>query len=69
MSIEKAKMYQTARISKQAGELPEGFYAGEYVAVRYIGRGAFGLNFQVAHSRAFELAAVLSENDLENFVL
>lgn len=69
MTITKAKLFQTARIREDAHELPEGFYPGEYVAVRFISKGAFGLNFQISHGRKFNDSAVVDEHSLENFCL
>lgn len=69
MSINKAKLFKTAMIEWDAVNVPEGFSPGEFVAVRYNGRGAFGLNFAISKSDTMSNPVVVSEYILTRFVL
>jgi hypothetical protein len=62
VSIAKAKLYKTARVHGNS----DCFQCGTIVAVEYVGRGAFGLNFRCT---LHEFTEVLSEHALTDFVL
>jgi hypothetical protein len=67
VSITKAKMYRTARLIPDAWEIPDGFKAGEYVAVSFL-RRAMGTNVFQCTSITGSVAAI-SDIELESFVL
>ncbi len=65
MTQAKAKLYKTARIA----EAVFGYNVGDCVAVRFVGRGAFELNFQINAPASDECALCVPEHYLTDFVL
>jgi hypothetical protein len=57
----RAKLYKTAVVVNDIGE----FKAGEIVAVEFVGRGSFALNFRI---KLDQRCMVVTEFDLHSFV-
>ena len=67
MTINKAKLYKTAVIENPIEG--SGLVKGDVVSVKFVGRGAFGLNFLIEADYLGVLPMTVSEHDLTNFVL
>ena len=67
LSVAKSKLYKTAQLIPEAWEIPTGFKAGEFVAVRFL-RVTWGCCiFQCTNASGN--VAEISEMELANFVL
>ena len=63
MTIAKAKLYRTAVMTQELF----GYKVGDCVAVQFIGRGSWGLNFRISYPD--KPTVVVTDSYLENFVL
>ncbi len=63
MTVAKAKLYKTARIAEPIFS----YKVGDCVAVQFLGRGSFGLNFRISYPDMPTI--VVSDSCLTNFVL
>ena len=63
MTLIKAKMYRTARIAEPIFS----YKAGDTVAVQFLGRGSFGLNFRISYPD--KPTIVVTDTYLTDFVL
>ena len=64
----KAAMYKTAQVKISALAIPDGFSAGEFVAVRHIGQREDGMQLFDCTNIAL-IHGVISEHELCSFVL
>lgn len=63
MTVAKAKLYRTAVLTQGIFS----YKAGQHVAVQYVGRGSFGLNFRISYPDMPTI--VVSDSYLDRFVL
>ena len=63
MSTKKARLYRTAKVTQDV----ETYKAGDFVAVHFVGRGSFGLNFRI--SAPNQPTIIVSDAYLTDFVL
>lgn len=63
VTIVKAKMYRTARIAEPIFS----YKVGDYVAIQFLGRGSFGLNFRISFPG--KPTIVVADTYLTDFVL
>jgi hypothetical protein len=63
MTKASAKLYKTAVLTQDASP----YKAGDIVAVQFIGRGSFGLNFRISYPDMPTI--VVADSYLEGFVL